>query len=53
MNDISEAERFIHGLLQQPGIQALDEALAALTADDLRLIVRRLIIGVGPINRWS
>ena len=32
---------------------ALDEALAVLDADDLGLIVRRLIIDVGPVNRWT
>jgi hypothetical protein len=53
MPDLAEAERFIHGLLQQPDIHALDGALAVLTADDLRVIVRRLIIDVGLINRWT
>ena len=54
MNDIGEAERFIHTLVAQPDLEALDEALAVLDADDLRLIVRRLIIDVSPnVKRWT
>ncbi len=34
-------------------MHALDQALAVLTPDDLRLIVRRLIIDIGPVNRWT
>lgn len=32
---------------------ALDEPLAVLDTDDLRLMVRRLIIDFGPVNRWT
>lgn len=53
MSDLAEAERFIHALLQQPDIHELDEAIAALDAEDLRVIVRRLIIDIGPVNRWT
>jgi hypothetical protein len=53
MSDIEEAERFINSLMQEPDIHALDQALAVLTAEDLRVIVRRLIIDLGPVNRWS
>jgi len=52
MNDHAEAERFINSLVAQPDMHALDQALAVLTPDDLRLIVRRLIIDIGPVNRW-
>lgn len=52
-NELAEAERFINSLLAQPDMHALDEALAALTADDLRTIVRRLIMDIGPVNRWT
>lgn len=52
MNDIGEAERFIQTLVAQPDLAALDEALAVLSADDLRVIVRRLIVDIGPVNRF-
>ncbi len=53
MNDHAEAERFINSLMAQPDMHALDQALAVLTSDDLRTIVRRLIIDIGPVNRWT
>ena len=48
--DLAEAERLINTVVAQPDLHQLDEALAVLNADDLRLIVRRLIIDVGPVN---
>ena len=50
MSNIFEAERFMNSLLAEPNIQALDQALAVLDADDLRAIVRRLILDIGPVN---
>ena len=53
MDDVDEAERFINSLIAEPDIHALDQALDVLTAEDLRVIARRLIIDIGPVNRWT
>ena len=53
MTDIAEAERFINSLIAQPDMLALDQALAVLDAEDLRVIVRRLIIDLDPSTAGS
>ena len=53
MPDIAEAERFIHTRLAQTDIGALDEPFAVLETEDLRAIVHRLIIDIGPVKTWT